>query len=587
MTTRLIKRRKVLLTGCFLFFIIALVVYYNVSLKREEAEILRSIDARFPLAADTISPFSDTAFRDGAMRSEGLSLADTPAYHQAFLRDKMVFFNYESIRLLLQEARMRPVLNVFLVFLMMSPLGYALLRLMGDLKETNGELEKMKNQLVGVVEAQKVKITNMAHHDLFTGLLNREGFLLQMKEMAKRIDKTSAVFVFVVRDFKRINEALGIAGGDEVLYAISQRLKEALLPGEELARIGGVEFAVTSIEAEEKEDGRCIAQRLLDVLAAPFIIAEREFYFSGNVGVALALPEKTPEENLSCASIAAIEAKRTERGRILFYDAGLQSRSIQTIELESLLRQAIKEKSFTIYFQPIVDLESGRISGVEALARWFRSDGSSISPADFIPLAESTGLIYSLSKILFTLSGEGFLRIKQDVTDFFLSLNISAVLFGENSVEDLLVNHFESTGVAPADVILEITETALIADMEKCKEVLDRLVARGYSIAIDDFGVGNSSISYLQKFPIKKLKIDQSFVKNIGAPNVDWTLIRAILSMSRVLHIEVVAEGVETPRQEEFLRKLKCAQGQGYFFYRPMDAESSLLALQWSEKIPL
>ena len=587
MTTRLIKRRKLLLTGCFLFFIVALVVYYNVSLKREEADILRSVDARFSLTADTLASFSDPDFRDGAMRSDGLSLVDTPAYQHAFLRDKMVFFNYESIQLLLQEARMRPALNVFLVFLLMSPLGYALLRLMGDLKETNSELEKMKNQLEGVVEAQQIKITTMTHHDLFTGLLNREGFLLQMKEMGKRGDKTPAVFVFVVRDFKRINEALGIAGGDEVLWAISQRLKEALLTGEALARIGGVEFALASAGTVETQDGLRIAQRLLDVLAAPFIIAEREFYFSGNVGVALALPEKTPEENLSCASIAAIEAKRTERGRILFYDAGLQNRSIQTIELEALLRQAIKERSFTIYFQPIVELESGRICGVEALARWFRSDGSSISPADFIPLAESTGLMYSLSEILFTLSGEGFLRIKQDVPDFFLSLNISAVLFGENSVEDLLVNHFESTGIAPADVILEITETALIADMEKCKEVLERLVKRGYSIAIDDFGVGNSSISYLQKFPIKKLKIDQSFVKNIGDPGVDWTLIRAILSMSRVLHIEVVAEGVETPRQEEFLRKLKCAQGQGYFFYRPMDAESSLLALQWSEKIPL
>ena len=558
MTTGLLKRRKALLIGSLLFFMIALGIYYQVSWKEEAAGILSSVDARLQFAVEAISqgdPYLAVADIDSA-----------------------------SVQSQLQKARMRPVPHILFILLIISPLGYALLKLMADLKEMNHDLENTKKQLESVIGAHQVKIADMTCHDLFTGLWNREGFLLKMKEMGDRKGRTPVVLVFVVRDFKRINEALGIVGGDEVLCAIAQRLKESLLPCEELARLGDVEFAVASSEIEDRGEGHRVAERLLGVLKIPFVIAEREFYLSGNVGIVPSLPGKMYEESLSSATIAAIEAKRTERDRILFYDERLQNRSIQAIELENHLRNVIQERAFTIYFQPIVDIQSGKISGVEALARWFMPDGRSVSPADFIPLAESTGLIHPLSEILFTLSGEGFLRLQQDVPDLFLSLNISPVLFGENSVEKLLLQFFESTGVAPKSVILEITETALIADMENCRVILERLVKRGYSIAIDDFGVGNSSISYLQKFPIKKLKIDQSFVRNIGLPNADWTLIRAILSMTRVLQIEAVAEGVETPRQEEFLRKLKCAQGQGYFYYHPMDVESCLLALRDSEK---
>lgn len=670
MTTGLLKRRKALLMGSLLFFIITVGVYYQVSWKEEEAEILRSVDARLQFAVETIPLFLAPDFHDRAVSSDSIPLkeelfnrerlnalvefaglnyahtvvkhegkfyfsslsltrdeeeereswyfypyVDIPAaYQRAFLTGGTTFLEYTdqwgafrsvsrskvssqghsylvvadidtaSVQSQLQKARIRPIANVFFILLIMSPLGYVLLKLMTDLKEMNRDLENAKNQLESVVGAQQVKIADMTSHDLSTGLWNREGFLLRMKEMGERKGRTPAVLVFVVRDFKRINEALGIAGGDEVLCAISKRLKESLLPCEELARLGGVEFALASNEIEDKGAGHRVAERLLSVLAVPFIIAEREFYLSGNVGIVPSSQEKTYEESLSSATIAAIEAKRTERDRILFYDERLQNRSIQAIELENHLRNAIQERAFTIYFQPIVDIQSGKISGVEALARWFMPDGRSVSPADFVPLAESTGLIHPLSEILFTLSGEGFLRLQQDTPDLFLSLNISPVLFGEDSVEKLLHQFFENTGIAPKSVILEITETALIADMENCRIILERLVKRGYSIAIDDFGVGNSSISYLQKFPIKKLKIDQSFVRNIGVPNADWTLIRAILSMTRVLQIEVVAEGVETPRQEEFLRKLKCAQGQGYFYYYPMDVESCLLALRDSEK---
>ena len=432
------------------------------------------------------------------------------------------------------------------------------------------------------VKKNQDKLDYIAHHDPSTALLNREGLLLRMKEMVEQRNCAPAVLVFVVRDFKRINEALGTDVGDEVLCAIARRLKEVLLHGEELARLGGVEFAVALNEIAYEGAGLRAAERFLNVLKAPFLAGESEFYLSGNIGITLLQYDRTPEKNLSDAVIAAVEAKRTGRGRILFYDAKLQARSIQAIELESLLHSAILQKSFTVYFQPIVDIQSGKISGVEALARWFLQDGRSVSPADFIPLAETTGLIHPLSEILFALSGEGFLQLRQADPSLYLSLNISPALLEDNTVEKLLILFLEKTGIDPQDVVLEITETSFIADLENCRAALERLVARGYWIAIDDFGVGNSSISYLQNFPIKKLKIDQSFVRSIAAPDADWTLIRGILSMSEVLRIGVVAEGVETPRQEELLKELRCPQGQGYLYYRPMDVQTCFAALRAS-----
>ena len=654
MTSLFIKGRMKLLVGSFLFFFVAVGLYFRASWKYEEDGIVRSIDARLQLAAETIPlllapDFHDRALGPGSIslkeellnrmrintfvRNSGLRYAQTlvkfgdefyfsaptvtkeeerereswyfypyddipEEFRQSYDTGRTVYLSYsdhwgsyrsicrpmlsaggirhylvvvdistDSVQGLLHRGWRRSVLTILFLFLSVLPLGYTLWRLTADLKKSEAD-------------RHRAELDYLTYHDLPTSLPNRAGFLLKMRETAERYQVLPAVLVLVVRDFKRINEAVGMEMGDEILRMLSDRLQGMLLHGEVLARLGGVEFAVGSNMVADEYTGYRAGERFLNALKAPFVAAENEFYLTGNVGIMLPSSDKNAEESLSCAAIAAIEAKRIGRGRILLYDERLQARTLQIVELERFLRTAIREKSFTVYFQPIVDVRSKKIRGVEALARWFLLDGRAISPADFIPLAETTGLIVPLSEILFELTGEGFIRLREENPELFLSLNISPILFEDNAVETMLILHLEKAGVSPENVVLEITETAFISDMENCRAALERLAKRGYLIAIDDFGVGNSSISYLQNFPIGKLKIDQSFIRGLEASDADWTLIRAILRMSEVLGIDVVAEGVETLRQEEILEELNCPMAQGFRYYRPMNADNCLAAVR-------
>lgn len=444
----------------------------------------------------------------------------------------------------------------------------------GTLKGQEGKANRLFVSLYDNTEVKRSKerMDYMLSHDAHTALPNRLGFLQKIREMSEQKEEP-AIFVFALRDFKRINQALGNNTGDEILQSLARRLQKVLRAEELPAHFSGVEFAVASSAIQNKDGAKELADRILSTLKAPFVVGGKEFFLAGHVGVALQNAERTSEENLAGAALAATEAKRGGRESILFYSEHLQAENVRAIELEHLLREAIRKKAFDVHFQPIMDIGTSQCRGVEALARWGADDGQSISPADFIQIAETTGLIFSLSEILFERSAEHFLRIMQINPDIYLSLNISTVLFEEGIVEKLLIMFVEEKGLAPQNVVLEITETAFIADVEGCRATLERLVKRGYQIAIDDFGVGNSSISYLHSFPISKLKIDRMFVQNIDVLQADWTLIQGILRMCEVLQIDVVAEGVETARQEALLKDLNCPMGQGYFYSKPMKVE--------------
>ena len=432
---------------------------------------------------------------------------------------------------------------------------------------------------ISELKSNQDQLNYMESHDVTSGLLNRGGLRQALLDKEELYGRSPSVFVLSIRDFKRINAALGADAGDAVLMELTRRLKDTLKSGEELARLGGMEFGLASFEAVTREESEVVAQRLLDTLQAPFLlgnITDRKITLSGHVGVRMASESGTIDEMISSAMLAAAESKRREHNRVLFFSDRLKTRSVESIEMENALREAIQSEDFTIVFQPIVEIKTRRTRGVEALVRWFGADRKPISPEEFIPMAEKTGMMPALSEALFKLTARSFLQLRKAVPGIYLSLNVSTVLFRDNLVELMLKDIVEGQGVLPSEVLLEITETALIEDMKDCRDTLVRLNEKGYTIAIDDFGAGNSSISYLQNFPIHKLKIDKSFVQQIGSQDKDWTLIRAILRMSEVLQVVVVAEGVETEGQERLLRELGCPLGQGYLYYRPMDLETCM-----------
>ncbi len=432
---------------------------------------------------------------------------------------------------------------------------------------------------ISEMKSNQEQLRYLAYHDDLSGLLNRMGLRKVLMDKADLYGRSPSVFVLAVRNFKRINAALGASTGDSVLAELAKRLGDILNPGEELARLGGMEFAMASFGIITREESEAAARRLLSALDEPFLLGGRKFMLSGSLGVMMASDSGTVDETMSGAALAAAESKRRERGCILFFSDRLKTRSVKSIEMENALREAILQENFKVVFQPIVAIRSRRTRGVEALVRWTGSDGKPVSPEDFIPMAEETGMMPSLSEVLFRMTARAFLELRQAVPGIYLSLNVSAVLFHDRLVESMLQDAVEGQGILPSEVLLEITETALIANMEDCRDTLVRLNGKGYTIAIDDFGAGNSSISYLQNFPISKLKIDKSFVQRIVSHGEDWTLVRAILRMSEVLQVDVVAEGVETEEQEQLLDRLNCPLGQGYLYYRPMDLETCLKTL--------
>ena len=433
------------------------------------------------------------------------------------------------------------------------------------------------------MKSNQEQLRYLAYHDELSGLLNRTGLRKILLDKADLYGRSPSVFVLAVRDFKRINAVLGVSTGDSVLRELAQRLRDILHPGDELARLGGMEFAVASFGIIAREESEAAARRLLSALDEPFLVEGRKFMLSGSLGVMMASDSGTVDETISGAALAAAESKRRERGCILFFSDRLKTRSVKSIEMENALREAILQENFRVVFQPIVEIRSRCIRGVEALVRWTGADGKPVSPEDFIPMAEETGMMPSLSEVLFRMTADAFLALRRAVPGIYLSLNVSATLFRDRIVESMLQDIVEGQGILPSEVLLEITETALIANMEDCRDTLVRLHGKGYTIAIDDFGAGNSSISYLQNFPISKLKIDRSFVQGIVSHDEDWTLVRAILRMSEVLQVGVIAEGVETEEQERLLDGLNCPLGQGYLYYRPMDLETCLRTLEPSD----
>lgn len=417
----------------------------------------------------------------------------------------------------------------------------------------------------------------LAYYDGLTGLPNRQLFndrLQQALTDAKRRSRLVALMVLDLDRFKIVNDTMGHEAGDVLLREIAGRLKQSIRSNDTVSRLGGDEFALIFTDVGETRHIAQLAQKVLSQFVAPIMIEGREVFSGASIGIAL-YPSDTDykDELLKFADSAMYHAKELGRNNFQFYSHEMTVSVQARLHLETSLRHALDNNEFVLHYQPLVDARNKRPTGVEALLRWRDNTGSLIPPAQFIPLAEDTGLIVPIGKwVLETACAQ--LKCWHDAghIELTMSVNVASRQFRDPVFTETVRNAITMAGIPPQALELEITESILLEDSEKTLHTLNALKRLGVTLAIDDFGTGYSSLSYLKRFPIDRVKIDQSFVQDLASDNEDLAIVRAIIALARAMQLSVIAEGVETSEQLALLQQEDCHDYQGYFFARPMDA---------------
>jgi diguanylate cyclase (GGDEF)-like protein len=427
----------------------------------------------------------------------------------------------------------------------------------------------------------KQELQYHAFHDALTGLPNRALFEDRVRHALERRRRTgeAVVVLFVdLDDFKRVNDSLGHALGDVLLREFALRLGECIRRADTAARFGGDEFVVLLEGPEASEAAVTVAGRIHESLERPFALDHDELFFHASIGIAEATPELSAEELIRNGDIAMYAAKTSGKGRSATFQPSMHSAARKRLQLSGDLRRALRDGELSVKYQPLVRLTDGRMLGAEALIRWAHPTLGEIQPLEFIPLAEETGLIVPVGRFVLEEACRQ-LRIWQtehpDGHPDYVSVNLSVRQF---QVEGQIVEHVrtaaEQAGVDPAQLMLEITESVLMEDRDAIVRDLEALRALGTRIAIDDFGTGYSALSYLRQFPIDTVKMDRSFVRDLGVGKADAALIRSVVELGEALDMQIVAEGIEGQEQLDSVAGLRCAIGQGYFFSPPLDAEA-------------
>ena len=415
-----------------------------------------------------------------------------------------------------------------------------------------------------------------AFYDDLTGLPNRALFLERLgRNLARSRGRAEARYAVLYLDldrFKLVNDGLGHHVGNQLLVAIARRLEQCLRPADTVARLGGDEFTILVDELDAVEAATQLAERIQAALARPFTFAGQQLYTSASIGIALgANGYHRPEDVLRDADIAMYRAKALGKARYEVFDSAMHHHALSLLQLETDLRHAVERDEITAYYQPILSLATGQVTGLEALARWQHPQRGLLLPDVFIPLAEETGLILPL--------GRGLLRracreiAALDDPRLSLSVNLSAGQLGDDDLLETIDDVLATSGLRASRLKLEVTESAIMGNAEATIAPLLELRARGVEIHIDDFGTGYSSLSYLQKLPVDALKIDRSFVSRIGAAGEKAEIVESIIALARSLDLEVIAEGIENAQQLARLRALRCDLGQGYLLSKPLPVE--------------
>jgi diguanylate cyclase (GGDEF)-like protein/PAS domain S-box-containing protein len=438
------------------------------------------------------------------------------------------------------------------------------------------------------------RLIKLAKYDVLTGLSNRakfhdftEGKIAYCAHNAKKL----ALLFIDIDHFKNINDSMGHDAGDDLLVAVADRLRMCVRETDLVARIGGDEFAITLLEMGSPSQVTRIVQNVLTVLAKPFFIESQEINISASIGISLYPESGADIKTLTkTADTAMHQAKADGRNTYRFFSEEIQNRVMEQHSLEIALKRAIANNEFFMHYQPLIDAVSGRIVGLEALVRWEHEDWPNIGPHRFIPIAEESGLLPALGKLVLMAACEQSVKWLYDDTISFnypVSVNLSPKQLVHNDFVELLIWVLKETKIPPENLVLELTETAVMQNPEVAISTLNKINDEGVKIAVDDFGTGYSSLNYLKQLPISKLKIDRSFVKDIGVDQNGEAIVKAILALAHSLNLEVVAEGVEEQSQANFLRGHDCDILQGYYFGKPVSVDeiSELLRqekVKWS-----
>jgi len=431
---------------------------------------------------------------------------------------------------------------------------------------------------------QKQKLKFQANHDDLTGLPNRALFIDRLKQgifNAKRNKKTLALFFIDLDHFKEINDTLGHNIGDKVLKKVATLLKQSFRKEDTLARLGGDEFTIITQNLATKEDIAYLAQKVLATFKEPIVIDSHTLYVTSSMGISL-----YPDDGESCSNLlqyadtAMYKAKNEGRNNFQFYDIEMTRIALERITLERNLRYALQNNEFTVYYQPQMDAKKNNLVGMEALVRWKHPEMGLIPPDKFIPLAEATGLIIEIDLFVMRSALSQIVQwYKEGLNPGVLALNLAVKQLENRNFLKVLEKLLEDTKCKREWIELEVTEGQIMKNPEYAIDILNKISALGINLAIDDFGTGYSSLAYLKRLPINKLKIDQSFVRELPDDEEDVAIVKAVIALAESLNLRLIAEGVESKKQKEFLVEHGCTNIQGYFYSKPIPAEEMKMFL--------
>ena len=453
--------------------------------------------------------------------------------------------------------------------------------LANDLRQTMQRLQEEIQR----VKASEASFTHLAQHDALTNLPNRLLVSDRMEQaigQARRYQRRAALLFLDLDNFKTINDSLGHDAGDELLKEVARRLQGAVREMDTVSRQGGDEFLIVLTDVPDLGAISAVANHVLDAMIQPFSLKGMQIVSSVSIGVAL-YPEDGDDfaALLKHADLAMYQAKAAGRNAFRFFDARMNADILERLNLDSGLREALGQQQFVLHYQPIVDIHSGRLLSAEALIRWQHPERGTVGPDKFIPVAESSGLIVEIGEwVLNEACRQMMLWRAAGLPAFVVSVNLSTVQFRRGNLEALVVAALHRYGLPAECLELELTESLLLQDSEGFIDTLYRLKALGVKLSIDDFGTGYSNLSYLQRFHVDKLKIDQSFVRKLQDSPQDRAIVTAIIQMAKSLHLLTIAEGIEDDSTRRMLAELGCDQGQGYWFARPLVANDFALFAQ-------
>jgi diguanylate cyclase (GGDEF)-like protein len=442
-------------------------------------------------------------------------------------------------------------------------------------------LVTMAASISGALQRRQTEaiIRYQAFHDLLTDLPNRSLFSDRLQVALANASRSSSALAVMFLDldrFKTINDTLGHTLGDRLLQEIAQRLTNCVRKGDTVARWGGDEFTIL-LSVDGQEEIAAISEVLLTALRMPFELEGHELYITFSIGIAIHSSDDIDAETLiQHADSALYHAKQMGRNTYQFFTPDLSIQAPERLNLEKNLRRALSQEEFLLYYQPQVDINTGKVTGFEALLRWQHPELGLVAPSVFIPVAEETGLILPIGEwALRTACAQNKAWQDQGFSRICMAVNLSARQFYQPNLPSLIAEVLRETGLDSQYLDLEITETTAIQDIEFARSLLQQMQELGVQISMDDFGTGYSSLTHLRKFSINTIKIDQSFVRDLGANSRDLQIVSAVISLARGLNLSVVAEGVETLEQLRILQNLDCAQAQGYLFSRPLSTEDA------------